>query len=123
MLSYKYRTLTSGPQIYCVSRSATPKARLGREKGLAMKMATLKQGRKILELIEETPVEQLQKLLEGGYLSDLLKANVDQMNRAEFWKVCGLIPISLALHRKWRARYLAALDVAARTPSGLSGGI
>lgn len=58
-----------------------------------MKTATLKQGKKMLELLEETPAEHLQMLIEGGYISDLLKANVAEMNRAEFRKLCGLLPI------------------------------
>jgi len=60
-----------------------------------MKLATLKQAKKVLELVEETeiPLEQLQKLLASGLLSDLLKANLDEMNRHEFRRVCGLVPI------------------------------
>lgn len=61
-----------------------------------MKTATLKQAGKVLKLVEETeiPLEQLQKLLASGLLSDLLKANLDEVNRDEFRKVCGLIPVS-----------------------------
>jgi hypothetical protein len=58
-----------------------------------MKMATLQQGRKVLELIEKIPAEQLQKLIERGYISDLLKADMNKMNRGEFRKSCGLTPI------------------------------
>jgi len=58
-----------------------------------MKPATLKQGRKVLELMEDVPAGQLQKLLEGGYISDLLRANVNQMSREDFRKLCGLVPI------------------------------
>ena len=58
-----------------------------------MKMATLKQAGKVLKLVEETeiPLEQLQKLLASGLLSDLLKANLDEINRHEFRKLCGLV--------------------------------
>ena len=70
-----------------------------------MKTATLKQGRKLLELAEETPVEHLQMLIEGGYISDLLKANVAEMNRDEFRKLCGLCPIFPKhwAHKCWSA--------------------
>lgn len=56
-----------------------------------MKTATLGQGRKVLELMEDIPAEQLQKLLGSGLLSDLLKANLSEVNRIAFKKVCGLI--------------------------------
>ena len=61
-----------------------------------MKPATLKQAGKVLKLVEETeiPLEQLQKLLASGLLSDLLNANMDEINRDEFRKLCGLFPIS-----------------------------
>lgn len=63
-----------------------------------MKTATLKQGKKVLELLEDLPIEQLQELLESGLLSDLLIANVGEMNRDEFRKLCGLSPILPTLH-------------------------
>jgi len=58
-----------------------------------MKLATLKQAGKVLKLVEETeiPLEQLQKLLASGLLSDLLKANLDEINRHEFRKLCSLV--------------------------------
>jgi len=55
-----------------------------------MKTATLKQAKKLLELAEETPAEQLQKLLASGMFSDLLTANIDKVDREEFRMVCGL---------------------------------
>ena len=57
--------------------------------------ATLEQAGKILKLVKETeiPLEQLQKLLASGLLSDLLKANLDEVDRKAFRKVCGLIPL------------------------------
>ncbi len=48
-----------------------------------------------MDSLEEVPLEQLQKILAGGYLDDLLEANVDWMNRDDFRKACGLIPFSL----------------------------
>lgn len=78
-----------------------------------MKTATLGQGKKILELLENVPVEHLQKLIKGGYVSDLFKANVDEMNRDEFRKVCGLSPILLAAHHHGSlTRYRRGLDIA-----------
>ncbi|MEO6077176.1 MAG: hypothetical protein ABIP54_00115, partial [Candidatus Andersenbacteria bacterium] len=55
-------------------------------------VATLKQANKLLELViqKETPSEQLQTLYEGGYLADLLDANLSTMNREAFRKFCGL---------------------------------
>ncbi len=59
-----------------------------------MKDATLEQGTKVLTLIsqQETPCEQLQKLLSSGLLADLLNANVAEINRDEFRRVIGLKP-------------------------------
>lgn len=63
-----------------------------------MKLATLKQARKVLELLEGLPLEQLQNLLESGLLYDFLRANVgemmDRMTRNDFRKFCGLVPVS-----------------------------
>ncbi|MBU2109432.1 hypothetical protein KKB71_00515 [Patescibacteria group bacterium] len=57
-----------------------------------MKEATLKQARKVLDLIgqKDTPCEQLQKLLGSGLLSDLLDANVDSVDRNTFRQTIGL---------------------------------
>lgn len=46
-----------------------------------MKTVTLGQKRKIRELLKDTLAEQIQQLLATGFLGDLLKANVGQMNR------------------------------------------
>lgn len=47
----------------------------------------------MLELVENVSSYQLQMLLEGGYLSDLLKADESKMNRNDFRKFCGLPPV------------------------------
>lgn len=60
-----------------------------------MKEATLKQAGKVLEVIGETPCEQLQKLLGSGLFSDLLAANVESVNRDDFRKVIGLKPLGM----------------------------
>jgi hypothetical protein len=63
-----------------------------------MKNATLEQGTKVLTLIsqKETPCEQLQNLLASGLLTDLLDANVVEVNRDAFRKVIGLKPLSVS---------------------------
>jgi len=61
-----------------------------------MKDATLKQARKVLDLIADQKIssEQLQKVLDSGLLSDLLYGNFDQADpdgfRNEFRKLLGL---------------------------------
>lgn len=59
-------------------------------------MTTLRQGNQVLNLIlqQQTPREQLQKLLASGLLSDLLSGNLDGVDRNHFRKVLGLRPIS-----------------------------
>lgn len=59
-----------------------------------MKEATLKQARKVLDLIadKEVPEDQLQKLLESGLLADLLDANTEAVNREDFRRAIGLKP-------------------------------
>lgn len=57
-----------------------------------MKTATLKQSAKILSLFEDTPLEQVQDLLESGILADLRDANVSKINRDEFRRLIGLKP-------------------------------
>ena len=61
-----------------------------------MKQATLKQAGKVLKLMEETSLEQLQEFLGSGLLSDLLRANIDQIDRQEFRKLCGLKDLKIA---------------------------
>lgn len=58
-----------------------------------MKDATLKQAAKTLNLIAKSGLssERLQKLF--PYFSDLLRADVDVMNRNDFRKACGLRPV------------------------------
>lgn len=58
-----------------------------------MKTATLGQIRKILDYLEEVPQEQVQSVLGSGLLNDLLLANIAEVSRAEFRKVCGLVPL------------------------------
>ena len=58
-----------------------------------MKTATLGQFRKIFELIAEVSQEQVQAVLESGLFSDLLAANVAQVDREAFRKLCGLPPV------------------------------
>ncbi len=57
-----------------------------------MTIATLSQAQQVLNLIiqKKVPPGQLQQLLEGGFLADLLDANLPEMNRADFRKFCGL---------------------------------
>ena len=56
--------------------------------GLAM--ATPKQMRKLIQLFEETPTEQMQSVLGSGFLTDLRDANISQIKRDKFREVCGL---------------------------------
>lgn len=60
-----------------------------------MKVATLAQGNQVLSLIlqKKMPAEQLQELIESGFLSDLLDANIEEVNRQEFRATVGLKPI------------------------------
>ena len=55
------------------------------KKGLAMSNATLPQATKVLELIaqKKVPSDRLQRLLEGGFLADLLEAD-SGLKRDEF---------------------------------------
>jgi|GEM_PF-4666322 len=58
-----------------------------------MKYATLAQGQKVLDLIvrKRVPCEQLTAILEGGLLSDLLDANVAEVDRAKLREILGLM--------------------------------
>jgi hypothetical protein len=53
-------------------------------------MATLRQKEKIWSLFKDTPTEQVQAVLKSGLLADLRDANIEQIDREEFRKVCGL---------------------------------
>lgn len=57
-----------------------------------MSIATLKQANKLLELVIQkgTSSQQLQAILENGFLADLLDANLSGMNREEFRRILGL---------------------------------
>jgi len=52
--------------------------------------ATLKQAKKILELFEDTPNEQLQALLASGFLTGLRDANIAEIERDEFRELIKL---------------------------------
>lgn len=58
-----------------------------------MKPATLKQGRHILESLETAPVEQVQAVIDSGFLADILAANVEQVDRNDLRRVLGLQPL------------------------------
>jgi len=58
-----------------------------------MKTATLGQLKKLLELLDDVPQEQLQAVLGSGLLTDLLNANVADINRLKFRRACGLKPL------------------------------
>ena len=60
-----------------------------------MKDTTLAQGNGILNLIlqKAVPAEQLQSLIESGILSDILDANVAEIDRKKLRKFLGLKPI------------------------------
>ncbi|MCP6726733.1 MAG: hypothetical protein KJI69_01695 [Patescibacteria group bacterium] len=55
--------------------------------------ATLKQAGKILELLKDTPREQIQALVKSGLLADLRDGNTEVVNRDDFRKLLGLIPL------------------------------
>ncbi len=59
------------------------------------KGATLKQAEKILSLFTETPMDQLQNILESGLLTDLRDGNFDGVNRNAFRQVIGLKPLNI----------------------------
>ena len=60
-------------------------------------MGTLKQASKILSLFEDTPNEQVQAVLESGFLADLRDANVAEISRDSFRRMCGLKSLNLPL--------------------------
>ncbi len=57
-----------------------------------MKDATLAQGNQVLNLIlqKQTPASQLQALIESGFLSDILDANVESVDRKKLRIAIGL---------------------------------
>lgn len=61
-----------------------------------MKHATLTAGqaKKIIELFEDAPVDQVQAVLASGLLADLRDANIAEIDREKFRNVCGLKPIN-----------------------------
>lgn len=57
-----------------------------------MKYATLKQAGKIISLFEETPLEQIQAILESGLMADLRDGNIKDVKRDEFRRILGMKP-------------------------------
>lgn len=58
-----------------------------------MKDATLRQSAKILSLFEDTPLDQVQAIIESGLMADLRDGNVTEVNRNEFRQLLGLNPL------------------------------
>ncbi|MDP3764136.1 MAG: hypothetical protein Q8Q95_00765 [bacterium] len=59
-------------------------------------MATLmtgKQGKKLLEVFEDTPTEQVQAVLGSGLLAVLRDTNFTEIDRDKFRQACGLKPL------------------------------
>lgn len=56
------------------------------------KGATLKQATKILSIFHDTPAEQIQAILESGFLADLRDGNLAEVNRWDFRRLIGLRP-------------------------------
>jgi hypothetical protein len=65
------------------------------EKGLAMQKATLDQAAKILAILDDTPLEQVQAMLSSGLFADLRDGNLADVNRDEFRQVLGLRPLNV----------------------------
>ncbi len=76
-----------------------------------MKKATLDQASKILSVFEDTPLEQVQSLLESGFLADLRDADIAQINRDQFRRGVGLKPLETAV----LLRHLGIIAVPATT--------
>lgn len=60
-----------------------------RKKETCMKTATFGQAEKILSIFSETPLEQIQALIQSGLLVDLRDGNISEINRSEFRKLLG----------------------------------
>ena len=58
-----------------------------------MKDATLRQSAKILSLFEDTPLDQVQAIIESGLMADLRDGNITKVNRNEFRQLLGLNPL------------------------------
>lgn len=67
------------------------------------KITTLtgRQAGKIIELFQDTPTEQVQAVLESGLLTKLRDANILEIDRKEFVRVCGLKAASKVLHNRF----------------------
>ncbi len=55
--------------------------------------ATLKQGRKIIEIFEDLPDERLQAILGSGLLADIRDADMPKVKRDDVRRVLGLEPL------------------------------
>lgn len=53
-------------------------------------LMTGKQAKKVLEVFQDTPSEQIQNLIGSGLLTDLRDANISGIDRDEFRGICGL---------------------------------
>ena len=87
-----------------------------------MKEATLKQAGKVLEVIGDTPCDQLQKLLGSGLFSDLLLldvANIDSVDRNVFRRVIGLEPLGISA---MITSYIVSIDYNRSVKNGIKAG-
>jgi hypothetical protein len=55
--------------------------------------ATLKQGKKVLSVFEDTSAEQMQAVIESGILADIRDCNIAKINRDELRQFLGLKPL------------------------------
>jgi hypothetical protein len=58
-----------------------------------MKKATLDQAAKILAILDDTPLEQVQAMLSSGLFADLRDGNLAGVNRNDFRRILGLKPL------------------------------
>jgi len=79
-------------RLYCHQHNKRAAEAGDRTRGIAMEKATLKQAKRILEIFEDTPPEQIQAILGSGLLADLRDGNIAQVNRALFRNFLGFNP-------------------------------
>lgn len=58
------------------------------------KDATLRQSAKILSLFEDTSQDQIQAIIESGFMADLRDGNIVDVKRDEFRRLLGLKPLT-----------------------------